>query len=233
MDSNFYNDNRIWEIISREGHIGFSAYMYILHQCSEQWNGEKEKLFFIHKNNFKQRIKCKQTKFESILNSIQTVFNISLNSTQTHIKHNLNSTQTEFNLCFEYPKFLKKQASYFRGALNSCNSNRIEEKRIEKKRIEDNIEKTSVFDFESVWKQYPNKEGKKEAIKHFNSSVKSQDDFNNINKALKNYLQAEKVKKGYIKMGSTWFNNWKDWLEIEPKKHHGLLEDLQNVSNKQ
>ena len=72
-----------------------------------------------------------------------------------------------------------------------------------------------VFDFGKVWKRYPNKDGKKAAEKHFKTTIKKEEDYIAINKALDNYLKSDKVKKGFIKNGSTWFNNWQDWIEVE------------------
>ena len=67
-------------------------------------------------------------------------------------------------------------------------------------------------EFNSLWEIYPVKDGKKAAKRYFNSSVKTVEDLENIRKALKNYLGSKKVKAGYIKNGSTWFNNWRDWV---------------------
>jgi hypothetical protein len=66
--------------------------------------------------------------------------------------------------------------------------------------------------FDEVWALYPSKDGRKAASRHFRSSVKSLDDFERIKKALTNYLACETVKNGFIKNGSTWFNNWEDWV---------------------
>lgn len=66
--------------------------------------------------------------------------------------------------------------------------------------------------FEVIWDQYPAKDGKKAAEKHFKASVKTLEDFEAIKKALTNYLASERVKKGFVKNGSTWFNNWRDWV---------------------
>lgn len=74
-------------------------------------------------------------------------------------------------------------------------------------------DKVSEFDFESIWAKYPNKDGKKAADRHFKASVKTEKDWQDINQALKNYLDSEVVKKGFIKNGSTWFNNWRDWIQ--------------------
>lgn len=75
-----------------------------------------------------------------------------------------------------------------------------------------------VFSFDEVWKRYPNKDGKKASEKHFNTTVKTEEDYAAINKALDNYLNSDKVKKGFIKNGSTWFNNWQDWIDYEDVK---------------
>jgi hypothetical protein len=84
------------------------------------------------------------------------------------------------------------------------------------------------FSFETVWSKYPNKDGKKIAERSFHSSVKTEQDFKDIVQALENYLKSEKVQKGFIKNGSTWFNNWRDWVNpsqamngVTPEKQAG------------
>ena len=72
--------------------------------------------------------------------------------------------------------------------------------------------KLYIYLFEEIFKKYPNKDGKKIALKHFIASVKTDQDLQDIQKALSNYLNSKRVKEGYIKNGSTWFNNWKDWV---------------------
>ena len=68
--------------------------------------------------------------------------------------------------------------------------------------------------FNKIWEKYPNKDGKKLALGHFLVSVNSQKNWDDINIALRNYLGSDTVKKGYIKNGSTFFNNWKDWVNF-------------------
>ena len=65
--------------------------------------------------------------------------------------------------------------------------------------------------FEELWLKYPNKDGKKHAKRHFVSSVKTGEDYARISKALENYLASKRVKDGFIKNASTWFNGWTDW----------------------
>ena len=67
--------------------------------------------------------------------------------------------------------------------------------------------------FNKVWSRYPRRLGRKEALRHYQATVKVEQDFLDINKALNNYLTTDNVVNGitkYIKNGSTWFNNWRD-----------------------
>lgn len=75
--------------------------------------------------------------------------------------------------------------------------------------------------FESLWDSYPRREGKKEALRHFIASVKTEKDCNDIKVALENYkasLKETNTPTKYTKMGSTWFNNWKDWINETSEK---------------
>jgi len=71
--------------------------------------------------------------------------------------------------------------------------------------------------FEKIWKKYPAgyRDGKKEAFRHYRASVQNEEDYKKINIALENYKKSKRVKSGYVKNGSTWFNNWQDWVEYE------------------
>ena len=69
--------------------------------------------------------------------------------------------------------------------------------------------------FEELWTKYPNKDGKKEALRHFLASVITDKDMLDIRQALSNYLDCKKAKAGYVKDGKTWFNNWRDWIDFK------------------
>jgi len=94
----------------------------------------------------------------------------------------------------------------------------------ESKGKESKRKKEYIVHFEGLWKDYPNKDGKKQALSHFKASVKTDQDLEDIRKALVNYLCSDRVKNGFIKNGATWFNNWRDWVPVEtlPKKIEGL-----------
>lgn len=88
--------------------------------------------------------------------------------------------------------------------------------KVNKIKTKETITKDIIYSrFETLWLKYPNKDGKKDALRHFNASVKTEQDWADIQQALENYLQSKKVKEGYIKNGSTWFNNWRDWIDFK------------------
>jgi len=69
--------------------------------------------------------------------------------------------------------------------------------------------------FEELWLEYPKKLGKKQAQRHFMASVTSEEDVENARQALINYKNSRyciEEEGRYIKHGSTWFNNWADWI---------------------
>lgn len=68
-----------------------------------------------------------------------------------------------------------------------------------------------LAEFEKIWKDYPKPIGKKQALRHFAASVRTLEDVQGIRRALENYLKTREVKGGFVKHGSTWFNNWRDF----------------------
>lgn len=70
--------------------------------------------------------------------------------------------------------------------------------------------------FNDIWQRYPNRDGKKKSYSHFISTVKNDEDWEQINLALDNYLANLKRETWKSpKNGSTWFNNWQDW-KVQP-----------------
>lgn len=93
------------------------------------------------------------------------------------------------------------------------------------------------FDFEPLWQMYPRKDGKKEALKHFNATVLSQDAYERCARAVVNYTQSKACLQGdiqYIKTGKTFFNNWEDWVDVQSVtgKSKALLELEEMTSDK-
>lgn len=92
--------------------------------------------------------------------------------------------------------------------------------------IEDDM-KLKMTWFEDVWSKYPNKDGRKEALKAFLKSVQTERGLDRIQAALTNYLGSDRVQKGYIKNGSTWFNNWTDWVDFKRTETVDITRDRQ------
>lgn len=75
-------------------------------------------------------------------------------------------------------------------------------------------------EFEIIWRDYPNKKGKANALKFYikarKKGVTKETIYNGVQDYL-NYIKIEKIKPQYIKHGSTWFNNncWEDDYTIK------------------
>ena len=90
--------------------------------------------------------------------------------------------------------------------------------------------KKPSFDFEAVWATYPRRMGKKAAEAHFRASVLNLEDLANIKKAIANYcrqIRERNTETEYIKHGSTFFNNWRDYVDLyENERDPQTLKDL-------
>lgn len=94
------------------------------------------------------------------------------------------------------------------------------------KEISNKERKNNIYVFfDDLWKQYPKKEGRQKAEEYFKRSVKTQTDLDNIFKAIENYklkIEKEGISYQYIKMGSTWFNCWSDYIDYQtPNNFNG------------
>ena len=78
------------------------------------------------------------------------------------------------------------------------------------------IDKNNIkYEFETLWKMYPNKKGKDKALGYYQKARKSGTTFEDVEQGIKNYckeIEIKKTSKQYIQHGSTWFNN-KGWLD--------------------
>jgi hypothetical protein len=78
--------------------------------------------------------------------------------------------------------------------------------------------------FEERWKLFPNPRGRKAAEKHFGASVRTVSDLSNLDEAMRNYVftvnheNNQRREHGQSlrrwQNGSTWFNQWKDWIPV-------------------
>lgn len=88
--------------------------------------------------------------------------------------------------------------------------------RQEEKREEEIREEKRDFDFESLYEKYPRKLGKQEGIKRCQSQIKTEQDFNNLDTAIrryKNFCMAQGTDPKFIKHFSSFMSAWRDWLD--------------------
>jgi len=83
--------------------------------------------------------------------------------------------------------------------------------------------------FEETWKIYPNRQGKKQALRHYLATVKTDDDSRRCWQALQNYLKSEKVRNGFVKNGSTFFNDWESWVEPTPQMMGNHVQEAEST----
>lgn len=70
--------------------------------------------------------------------------------------------------------------------------------------------------FESRWRSYPQRDGRKAAWRHFRASVTDQESLAQFDRALANYLSHLAANTWKTpKNGDTFFNNWADWVDRE------------------
>ena len=80
----------------------------------------------------------------------------------------------------------------------------------------DNVSKSQLEEeFETIWKEYPRKQGKQNALKAYIKVRKKGTTYDEVLIGLENYVKyitIEKIQPQYIKQGSTWFNQacWND-----------------------
>lgn len=79
-------------------------------------------------------------------------------------------------------------------------------------------------EFETLWKLYPRKNSKKDALRHYMVARKNGAEYNDVLNGLYaylDYIKSQKIETQFIKHGSTWFNQecWNDeYLVINPNR---------------
>lgn len=91
---------------------------------------------------------------------------------------------------------------------------------------------TTLIEFEDLWALYPRKDGKKDAIRHYQRARKNGTTFEQVKAGILNYceyLKREKVEQRFIMMGSTWFNgeHWND--EYKSNREPTMKDIMPNV----
>lgn len=83
----------------------------------------------------------------------------------------------------------------------------------------------SRFDFESVYQSYPRKMGKGKGLARCKAQVKTPEDFDALNAAVRNYteeMRRSQTEQKYIKHFSSFMGEWRDWINFNSKPSGGL-----------
>lgn len=88
------------------------------------------------------------------------------------------------------------------------------------------------FDFDILYARYPNKEGKKRGFEKLKKTIKTEAEYRAFVSALDNYIklckEKDRIRGGFVKMWSTFVNNWTDYLEeISSTSTRSQLERIQ------
>lgn len=93
-----------------------------------------------------------------------------------------------------------------------------------------------LSEFENLWKLYPRKHGKKNALDSYIRARKSGTTYEEVEKGIKayaNYVRAERIEERYIKHGSSFFSqqSWQDeWVthkaDAYEDEERAILEDV-------
>ncbi len=231
-DSSSFSDEKITELFMEHGYEGIGLFYTILERLALQEMPIKTEVLKAQLRVGKKLNRC--------WNFMETLGLISSNNDET-----FNERLLQYSKSYEVKKeknririerFRENSEQKAKRAEDVThyaeNSNTSKVKRIKKNEEEKESTYSSESYFNTVWKLYPNRQGKKESFRHYISTVKSENDFKNITIALQNYLTSARVKNGYIKNGSTWFNEWQEW--IEPTEHMiGKQNGTTNIINKQ
>ncbi len=217
-DTDAVNDDKLQSLMAVHGTNGYAFYFIMLERIFRTENGRITIGTQTEKAGLAKVIGISLKKFEAIL---ATALEVKCFCTDIfHAENALTSTGIQKRL--ETVKHLREKE---RIRKDNTKDKYKDKRKTKHGKPTENSKYLELFD--NLWAKYPNKDGKKEAIQHFQTTVLCDTDAENIQKALSNYLHSEKVKKGYVKNGSTWFNNWKDWVnwvDIPNKKESSLAD---------
>lgn len=215
-DNNSHRDPKCSALINDFGMEGYGLYWAIIEILHEQ-DGKLDKFPKLW-DGISSQLHIKKEALLQLIEALVKDYNL--------LKEDQNSIWSDRvlrNLDERREKYTKKSQAGRIGGLRSGASRgskqneallqQVEQK--ERKGKERKLNTTTSYDFEYLWRQYPRREGRKAAERFFRCSVKTDKDFDDIKIALENYRESVKNSEmRFIKQGSTWFNNWRDYIDF-------------------
>ena len=124
-----------------------------------------------------------------------------------------NKKQISRDTSRRYRKKTEEKSSDNEGS-SDVSSDTTDKIRLDKIRLDKNKQLQQESWFCEVWDLYPApRHGRKEALRHFKTTVKTVIAFERIMRAVKNYRTCDTVTRGFVKNGATWFNNWEEYVD--------------------
>jgi len=139
---------------------------------------------------------------------------------------------------------VKQRSSNAQAMLNDCSSSKVKESKVNKsfKAIVKSGDLTKTkFSFSDIYEKYPKRDSRKQSEQFFNATVKNETDYENIQKALKNYLSCTRVHDGFIQSAKTWFKNWTDWItytepvsgKVDQQKKDSIIKESRDIEEEE
>ena len=213
------DSEKLKQVIYEFGFEGYGWYWRIMELIAKKMDESDRCHYEQPISEWCSNLKVKRKKLSLFLELIQNQFKIKV-------------VYSENKLRIEIPNLLKKRDNYSKHLQvtdKSLGRNFPLEVEVEVDKDKEyknsasvlKIVKSKAFtpNFPRVWDSYPEKIGRKSAERHFNASVKTEQNQIDIEKALANYKArvAHDRKNGFPdrswQNGSTWFNNWADWID--------------------
>lgn len=204
QDVKSHTDEKCREIILEHGLEGYGLFILCLELIAEKIDSKMVPEIDITFRVLREKSRLshqKLTKILSFFDQISVIY----------------SNFSEKTIHMSCPNLLKRLDNWTKRSVAptekvSTNKNKKENKK-------EKTNSASVhFWFEEIWSKYPNRVGKKQAQRHYEATVKSEEDRLDCQDALVKYqkhLEENTWKKP--QNGSTWFNNWRDWFDwVEP-----------------
>ena len=219
--SDSLDDPFIHALMDEFGHFGYAVWFGLIEIIAKENGNTITGKLSISPTYLRRKLRTTLTKLRQVFDYCQT-----------NARLTVNYSEKEWD--FDFPKMAQIKDNYTKDLQETgkkpSNHKEVEEEK--EKEEEKNIKKV-VFDFESIWNKYPLKDGKKYAKKHFTATVRTQEDWENINRALGNYIKhLEATSWKQPKNGSTWFNNWQDWVEWDEPEIMTMTEEERRDAQK-
>lgn len=73
----------------------------------------------------------------------------------------------------------------------------------------------SAFDLESIYRQYPRKQGRAKGLQILAKEIVSDQDYQDLQLAVSHYKGCDHVEGRFVKLFSTFAAEWRDWVDPE------------------